>query len=180
MLAGMRHTAVLPLLGFVLVELGVGACSSTPGTQPDIEATVEAKAQFLAKAIVEATAQAVLTATPVSPSSAATPSPNQTPAARTVLLTPTRTPRPPTPSPTPNYKATVEALAQYEPTIEDYRIVIQPSIRNLTKRAQDSVLRQFDEHAGAYLASECLDEVRPSAVRFRSFVESVYQSDGSK
>ena len=71
MFPGIRHTAVLSSLAFVLIALVV-ACG---GTQPlpDIDATVEARiqekqaedaalearAQTMAKAMVEATAQAV-------------------------------------------------------------------------------------------------------------------------
>ena len=84
---GMRHQAVL-VLGFVLLA-PMMACGDTPEPLSKIddtvaakvveervaEATVEAKLQAMAKTIVEATAQAVPTATPVPPSPTPTPIP---------------------------------------------------------------------------------------------------------
>ena len=82
---GMRHQAVL-VLGFVLLA-PMMACGDTPEPLSEIdatvaakvveervaEATVEAKLQAMAKTIVEATAQAVPTATPIPPSPIPTP-----------------------------------------------------------------------------------------------------------
>lgn len=84
---GMRHQAVL-VLGFVLLA-PMMACGDTlePLSEIDAtvaakvveervaEATVEAKLQAMAKTIVEATAQAVPTATPIPPSPTPIPVP---------------------------------------------------------------------------------------------------------
>ena len=80
---GMRHQAVL-VLGFVLLA-PMMACGDTPESLSEIDATVaakiveervvEAKLQAMAKTIVEATAQAVPTATPIPPSPTPIPVP---------------------------------------------------------------------------------------------------------
>ena len=84
---GMRHQAVL-VLGFVLLA-PMMACGDTLDPLSEIdatvatkvveervaEATVEAKLQAMAKTIVEATAQAVPTATPIPPSPTPIPIP---------------------------------------------------------------------------------------------------------
>jgi len=75
-------------------------------------------------------------------------------------------------------EAQVQALTAYTPTIEDYKIVVMPKISGSTPAVRDAYLGHFDAYAATYVASECVDEKKPSPEAFRAFVrETVFHEE---